>query len=82
MDVDRAVADAADVLKILHIGTDLFPGDLGNGSATAFRLGPFKELGEIADIGRDGAFRQIAEGKDIALFFNKGFVFRIHRVPP
>jgi len=50
MDVDGTVADFPYCTEIIDIGTDLCPGNILNCFTGEFRLNPFNELDEVADV--------------------------------
>ena len=64
MDVDRTIPDLTVVPEMIHVRTDLGPGDI------TYRLGklsfdPFDELDQVADVSGNGSVRKIAEREKI-----------------
>ncbi len=78
MDVDRTVPDLTVVPEMIHIRTDLGPGNIAH-RLFKLSLDPFNELDQVADVSCNGAFRKVAEREDIFLFRYKDFVFWFHK---
>ena len=69
VDVDSAGIQSFHILKPPDIGADLFPGNRGKGAAGKIVLDPADIGCKVRSIGRDGAFGEVAERKDIPVFF-------------
>ena len=82
MAVDSPVVELPVDLKVPDVCVELIKGDAGRVLPAELFLRPFKEFPQIGRIVRDGAFREIAEGKDIDMFLDKRAVVFVQSEPP